>query len=170
MAQPLLPSPHIHKPWMQATRDQFRKCVNKKMKTGQGAIPKKPGKYEEVMAFLHTYMQEWETVTNLSVEICSDEEENKDMSSSPILGSEIDSYLRPETIDVQKCSARGIKRRIAESVSVSLMNYILTTQPKENRINIFLSGTSASIKTLSPMQQIRAKAEIYGIVSPLERE
>ncbi|XP_046984347.1 transcription factor Adf-1-like [Schistocerca americana] len=37
-------------------RDQFRKFVNKKTKSGQDAISNNVWKYEEVMAFLHPHI------------------------------------------------------------------------------------------------------------------
>ncbi|XP_046994185.1 uncharacterized protein LOC124606253 [Schistocerca americana] len=164
------PGPECKRRWV-SLRDQFRKCVIKKTRSGQAAIPKKPWKYEEIMAFLRPYMLERETVSNITVDICSEDESNSEVSS-PIPDIEYNSDLRSETSRpvMQKRSQSGNKRRTTDSASASMMNYILATQPKEDHIDSFLSGICASIKRLSPLRQIQAKDEIYRIVSDLERD
>ncbi|XP_047108382.1 transcription factor Adf-1-like [Schistocerca piceifrons] len=69
------PGPECKRRWV-SLRDQFRKRVIKKTKSGQAAIPKKPWKYEEIMAFLRPYMLERETVSNITADICSEDESN----------------------------------------------------------------------------------------------
>ncbi|XP_049764321.1 uncharacterized protein LOC126092642 [Schistocerca cancellata] len=121
------PGPECKRRWV-SLRDQFRKCVIKKTKSGQAATPKKPWKYEEIMAFLRPYMLERETVSNITVDICSEDESNSEVSS-PIPDIENNSDLRSETSRpvMQKRSQSGNKRKTTDSASASLMNYILAS-------------------------------------------
>ncbi|XP_049796410.1 olfactomedin-like protein 2B [Schistocerca nitens] len=64
--------------------------------SGQAAIPKKPWEYEEIMVFLRPYMLERETVSNITVDICSEDESNSEVSS-PIPDIENNSDLRFNT-------------------------------------------------------------------------
>ncbi|XP_047098372.1 transcription factor Adf-1-like [Schistocerca piceifrons] len=88
------PGPECKRRWV-SLRDQFRKCVIKKTKSGQAAILKKPWKYEDIMAFLRPYMLEREPVSNIIVDICSEDESNSEVSS-PIPDIENNSDLSPD--------------------------------------------------------------------------
>lgn len=136
------------------------------------------------MSFLCPFLQERETVTNVTVASCGEEEEeiNKDMLQSSVpppmtatVSQQVSSLPRDETTSqcsissTPNSSQRGVKRKQStESASTTLMQYLLSRQTTDDHIETFLAGIGATMKKLSPLRQLEAKNKIYSIVSNLE--
>jgi len=170
-------------------RDQYRRAIKRnKTTSGQAAQKKiKKYKYEDNLQFLQEFLQERDTITNISCNLSDSSEEDgnteeiQDPQNDTSMNNEIlktnqcvndDIWKKPNPIKKKQSATTGICQQ-PETASTSLMKYLL--EKKETRkesdidpVDAFLKGIGATLKTFDPYSLNLAKSKIFNAVQDIE--
>lgn len=157
----------------------YRKAL-KRNKTTSGQATKiiKKYKYEDQLNFLKEFLQERDTITNVSCNISSSSEDDETVQGTQV---------NIENIPVNKEKHQEIWKRPkrtknhqeqyheTETASSTIMKYLLEKKEMETKtenvvhpVDAFLSGIGATLKTLDPYNLNLAKSRIFNIVQEIE--
>jgi len=165
-------------------RDQYRRSLKRnKTTSGQAARKYKKYKYEDNMKFLQEFLQERDTITNLTVDLSDSSEE--DENTKEILDTQNDTnvvgenskdtndevWKKPSTVKKKQKMMRNYQE--PETASSTIMKYLLekketTKDSVIDPIDAFLTGIGTTLKTLNPYYLNLAKSKIFNAVQEIE--
>jgi len=168
-------------------RDQYRRAIKRNKTTSGQAAPKKNKKYkyEDNLQFLQEFLQERDTITNLSCNLSDSSEE--DGNTEKVHDALNDNSMNDDNLKTNQSvndniwkKQNTIKRKQSlttgscqqsETASTSLMKYLLekkgTSKESDNDpVDAFLKG--ATLKTFDPYSLNLAKSRIFNTVQDIE--
>lgn len=167
-------------------RDQFRRNLGKKPKSGQAAEKVKPYKYAKLLEFLLPHLSERDTISNIPTpevpRIVSSIIVNE--NDRPVVSVEAeaaDNRQNQEFVAEPQPQIRGAAKKRNKSVcetdatpATVLMEYILRKNDERNvpehPMLSFLTSMGQILINLPPRAQHTARGRIFNIVHELENE